>query len=50
VAIGRASGGTPDKPEFFAERKMRPNEVFKAFCICYYFTKSSMINANQGLK
>jgi hypothetical protein len=21
--------GTPDKPEFFAEQKMRPNEVLK---------------------
>jgi hypothetical protein len=29
VAIGRASGETPDKPEFFAKQKMRPNEVFK---------------------
>jgi hypothetical protein len=25
VAIGRSSGGTPAKPEFFAEQKMRPN-------------------------
>jgi hypothetical protein len=31
VAIGRASGGTPDKPEFFAEQKMRPNEVLKKY-------------------
>jgi hypothetical protein len=23
----RSSGGTPAKPEFFAEQKMRPNEV-----------------------
>jgi hypothetical protein len=29
VAIGRASGGTPDKPEFPAQPKMRPNEVLK---------------------
>jgi hypothetical protein len=28
VAIGRASGGTPDTPEFPAQSKMRPNEVF----------------------
>jgi hypothetical protein len=27
VAIGRASGGTPDTPEFSAQPKMRPNEV-----------------------
>jgi hypothetical protein len=26
VAIGRASGGTPDTPEFSAQPKMRPNE------------------------
>jgi hypothetical protein len=27
--------GTPDKPEFFAEQKMRPNsEVFKSPYIC----------------
>jgi hypothetical protein len=24
---GRASGGTPGKPEFFAEQKMRPKEA-----------------------
>jgi hypothetical protein len=27
VAIGRASGGTPDKPEFSVQPKMRPNEI-----------------------
>jgi hypothetical protein len=26
VAIGRASGGTPDKPEFPAQPEMRPDE------------------------
>jgi hypothetical protein len=27
VAIGRASGGIPDTPEFSAQPKMRPNEI-----------------------
>jgi hypothetical protein len=26
---GRASGGTPDTPEFFAKKKMCPNQVLK---------------------
>jgi hypothetical protein len=33
VAIGRASGGTPDTPEFSAQPKMRPNEVLPEYHI-----------------
>jgi hypothetical protein len=29
VAIGRASGETPDKPEFSAQPKMRPNNYLQ---------------------
>jgi hypothetical protein len=40
VAIGRASGGTPDTPEFSAQPKMRPNEVLPEYHI--------FVNSFQG--
>jgi hypothetical protein len=43
VRSSRASGGTPGKPEFFAEQKMRPDEGLKQLPVLLIFTNRNTV-------